>query len=293
MGPKGREAFFRAYEMIPAVRRNHVRNRSPSPGKAVRREGVLTSCVCRAYWWAGRLEGSGRASGLAPKTGGANACKELAEKFKAEYGVDYKVVRADLSEPDEACEKIFAATEDLDMGFMSYVACLHHFGRFQEVDLETHEKCLNVNVITFLRIFHHYMKDFAAKDRGAVINVSSMTGISGSPFNGEYGAGKAYILKLTEAVAYETKKTGVDVEAITLGTTLTPTAMKNFPKGPAGDAVVKIALTPDQVADEAFEKLGREMSVIAGERNKASVHDWKANHTEDEYIAYMGAFYEN
>ena len=110
---------------------------------------------------------------------------------------------------------------------------------------------------------------------------------------GEYGAGKAYILKLTEAVAYETKKTGVDVEAITLGTTLTPTAMKNFPKGPAGDAVVKIALTPDQVADEAFEKLGREMSVIAGERNKASVHDWKANHTEDEYISYMGAFYEN
>ena len=175
--------------------------------------------------------------------------REKAEKFKAEYGVDYKVVRADLSEPDEACEKIFAATEDLDMGFMSYVACLHHFGRFQEVDLETHEKCLNVNVISFLRIFHHYMQEFAAKDRGAVINVSSMTGISGSPFNGEYGAGKAYILKLTEAVAYETKKTGVDVEAITLGTTLTPTAMKNFPKGPAGDAVVKIALTPDQVAE--------------------------------------------
>ena len=199
--------------------------------------------------------------------------REKAEKFKAEYGVDYKVVRADLSEPDEACEKIFAATEGLDLGFMSYVACLHHFGRFQEVDLETHEKCLNVNVISFLRIFHHYMQEFAAKDRGAVINVSSMTGISGSPFNGEYGAGKAYILKLTEAVAYETKKTNVDVEAITLGTTLTPTAMKNFPK--------------------AFEKLGREMSVIAGERNKASVHDWKANHTEDEYISYMGAFYED
>ena len=37
--------------------------------------------------------------------------------------------------------------------------------------------------------------------------------------------------------------------------------------------------------------LGREMSVIAGERNKASVHDWKANHTEDEYIRYMGSFY--
>ena len=132
---------------------------------------------------------------------------------------------------------------------------------------------------------------FAAQDRGAVINVSSMTGISSSPWNAEYGAGKAYILKLTEAVACECEKTGVDVEVCTLGTTLTPTAMKNFPKGPVGEQVVKLALTPDEVADEAFEKLGKEFSIITGERNKKSVHDWKANHTEDEYIRYMGSFY--
>ena len=41
-----------------------------------------------------------------------------------------------------------------------------------------------------------------------------------------------------------------------------------------------------------FEKLGKELSVISGERNKASVHDWKANHTEDDYIRYMGSFYQ-
>ena len=216
---------------------------------------------------------------------------EKGEHFKATYGVEYKVVKADLSEPDDACETIFSATEGLDMGFMSYVACLHHFGRFQNTDLAWHEKCLNVNVITFLRVFHHYMREFAAKDRGAVINVSSMTGISSSPYNAEYGAGKAYILKLTEAVACECENTGVDVEVATLGTTLTPTAMKNLPGGPQGDAVVKLALTPDQVADEAFEKLGKELSIITGERNKKSVHDWKANHTEDEYIRYMGSFF--
>ena len=100
-----------------------------------------------------------------------------------------------------------------------------------------------------------------------------------------------HILKLTEAVACECEKTGVDVEVCTLGTTLTPTAMKNFPKGPVGEQVVKLALTPDEVADEAFEKLGHEFSIITGERNKKSVHDWKANHTEDEYIRYMGSFY--
>ena len=126
------------------------------------------------------------------------------------------------------------------------------------------------------------MKIFAAQDRGAVINVSSMTGISSSPWNGQYGAGKAFILKMTEAVACETEKTNVDVEVITLGTTLTPSLLSNLPGGPQGEAVV----------DEAFEKLGKELSVISGERNKASVHDWKANHTEDDYIRYMGSFYQ-
>lgn len=46
------------------------------------------------------------------------------------------------------------------------------------------------------------------------------------------------------------------------------------------------------MVDEAFEKLGKEFSVISGERNKKSVQDWRANHTADEYIRYMGSFYQ-
>ena len=199
--------------------------------------------------------------------------KELGEELKNTYEIDYKVVKADFSLPD-ATDKIFAATENLDMGFMAY------------------EAMINVNVVTFMKCFYHYMKIFAAQDRGAVINVSSMTGISSSPWNGQYGAGKAFILKMTEAVACETEKTNVDVEVITLGTTLTPSLLSNLPGGPQGEAVMKTAQTPEEVVDEAFEKLGKELSVISGERNKASVHDWKANHTEDDYIRYMGSFYQ-
>ena len=216
--------------------------------------------------------------------------RELAAQIESDYGVATKVVRADFSE-EGAAETVFAATEGLDMGFMSYVACLHSFGKIQDTPWEKHQAMINVNVVTFMKCFYHYMQIFAAQDRGAVINVSSMTGISSSPWNGQYGAGKAYILKMTEAVACECEKTGVDVEVITLGTTLTPSLLSNLPGGPQGEAVMKIAQTPEEVVDEAFEKLGHELSVIAGERNKASVHDWKANHTEDEYIRYMGSFY--
>lgn len=217
--------------------------------------------------------------------------RELGESIKAAYGVDCKVVRADFSE-EGAAEKVFAATDGLDMGFMSYVACLHHFGKIQDTDWATHEAMINVNVVTFMKCFHHYMQIFAAQDRGAVINVSSLTAISSSPYNGQYGAGKAFILKMTEAVACECEDTNVDVEVITLGTTLTPSLLRNLPGGPAGEKVMKAAMKPEEVADEAFDKLGKELSVIAGEHNRKNVHDWKANHTEDEYIRYMGSFYK-
>lgn len=249
----------------------------------------------------GATEGVGKAFCEKLAQGGMNVVmvgrreeklKELGEEIKAKYGVEYKVVKADFSLPD-ATDAIFKATEGLDMGFMSYVACLHSFGKIQDTPWEKHEAMINVNVVTFMKCFYHYMKIFAAQDRGAVINVSSMTGISSSPWNGQYGAGKAFILKMTEAVACEVEKTNVDVEVITLGTTLTPSLLSNLPGGPQGEAVMKIAQTPEEVVDEAFEKLGKELSVIAGERNKQSVHDWKANHTEDEYIRYMGSFYQD
>ena len=216
---------------------------------------------------------------------------ELGKEISAKYGVDHKVIRADFSQSG-CTDQIFAETKDLDMGFMSYVACFHTFGKLQDTPWEKHEQMVNVNVITFLKCFYHYLGIFAKQDRGAIINVSSLTEISSSPYNAQYGAGKSYILKLTEAVACECAKTNVDVEVITLGTTLTPSLLSNLPGGPAGEAVMKAAMTPEACVEEAFENLGKSFSVIAGEHNRQNVHNWKANKTEDEYIRYMGSFYE-
>lgn len=216
---------------------------------------------------------------------------ELGKEISAKYGVDHKVIRADFSQSG-CTDQIFAETKDLDMGFMSYVACFHTFGKLQDTPWEKHEQMVNVNVITFLKCFYHYLGIFAKQDRGAIINVSSLTGISSSPYNAQYGAGKSYILKLTEAVACECAKTNVDVEVITLGTTLTPSLLSNLPGGPAGEAVMKAAMTPEACVEEAFENLGKSFSVIAGEHNRQNVHNWKVNKTEDEYIRYMGSFYE-
>src|SRR5699024_4853788 len=146
-----------------------------------------------------------------------------------------------------------------------YVACFHAFGKLQDTPWEKHEQMLNVNIISFLKCFYHYMDIFSKQDRGAVINVSSLTGFSSSPYNAQYGAGKSYILKLTQAVAHENKNTNVDVMVVTLGTTITPSLLNNLPHGPEGEAVMKRAMTPEACVKESFDNLGKVYSLIAGE----------------------------
>lgn len=216
--------------------------------------------------------------------------KELGDEISTKYGVDHMVIGADFS--IDRCEKlIFEKTKDLDMGFMAYVACLHCFGKMQDTPWKMHQSMLNVNINTFLKCFYHFMGIFAEQDRGAIINVSSLTGITASPFNAQYGACKAYILKMTEAVAYEAAKTNVDVMAITLGSTKTPSFLSNLPGGENGESAIKQAMETKDVIDEAFDNLGKVRSLIVGEKNRQTVQMWKGMHSDD-VAAYMGGFYE-
>lgn len=217
--------------------------------------------------------------------------KDLGEEISAKYNVKHKVVKADFSEADSA-DLVINETKDLDIGLMSFIACLHKLGKLQDSTIEEDLKILQVNVITFTKFMQHFSKLFGDRDRGAIINMSSLTAVTSSPYNSQYGACKAYILKMTEAVAYEFAKTNVDVEVVTAGSTLTPSYLKNLPGGPAGEKARSNAMKPEEVAKIAFENLGKVRSVIAGEVNNQAVKHWHTNMTADDMAEYMGKFYE-
>ncbi len=248
----------------------------------------------------GATEGVGKATAEKIAANGMNVVlvgrreeklMQLGEEIKEKYGSEYKVVRCDFSE-DHAAQKVFDVTDKLDMGFMSYVACLHCFGKIQDTQWEMHKKMVNVNINTFLECMYHYMGVFTQQRRGCVINFSSLTGVTGSPYNAQYGAGKAYIKKITEAVAYESRETGVDVMVATLGSTITPSWLKNQPGGEEGANAIKAAMTPEDTLDEIFDNIGKVHSLVVGERNKNSVRHWQCDMSEDEVCAYMGRFFE-
>jgi len=207
------------------------------------------------------------------------------------YGVKTMIVRADFSE-DNAMEQVFAKTDGLDVGFMSYVACLHKFGKVQDTSWEDHKKMLNVNINSFLAALHHYLGIFAKQDRGLIINISSLAGIASSPYNGEYGAGKSYIKKMTEAAAFEMRKTGVMVRCVTLGSTRTPSFLSNLPGGPLGQRAIEHAMTIEDTLDGIFSGIDKERSYVVGERAKGAAHRYEVEYTYDQAAEEMGAYYE-
>lgn len=247
----------------------------------------------------GATEGVGKATAEKIAENGMNvvlvgrreeALIELGKEISDRYHVDHLVIRSDFSQ-DDATIDIFEKTKDLDMGFMSYVACLHQFGKLQDTPWEAHQKMLNVNVNTFLKCFYHYMGIFAKQKRGCVINFSSLTGVTSSPYNAQYGACKAYIAKLTEAVAYESRDC-VDVMSATLGSTITPSWLKNQPGGEEGEAAIKMAMTPEDTLEEIFQNIGKIRSLVVGEVNRQAVHHWQSDISADEAAEFMGKFYE-
>lgn len=222
--------------------------------------------------------------------------QEYLDEFKTNCSKDYPncdviTVQGDLTDPN-VMDKIFAVSDKKSVGFLSYVVAFHKFGKLQDLSFDEHLSILNVNVINFIKCMQHYVKIFADQGHGGILNYSSLTGVTTSPYNAEYGAGKAYIKSITQAVAYEGEKEGIDAMVATLGVTLTPTELKNQPGGEAGAAVQKMGMTPEDTVDEIFENFGKVHSYYVGDHPKAQVKKWKTEMTEDEVAAYMGRFYE-
>ena len=79
-----------------------------------------------------------------------------------------------------------------------------------------------MDVIVPMALAHHFGAKMAEQGRGAILFVSSLSGWTPQPYMAHYGAAKAYVLSLAEALHQEMKDKGVDVSVLSPGPTQTP-----------------------------------------------------------------------
>ena len=119
------------------------------------------------------------------------------------------ILPADLSSR-EGCRALYRAAQGENIDILVNNAGLGLFGPFDETDLEAELGMLDVNIIAMHMLMKLFLPDLEAKGRGYILNVASSAAFLPGPLLSSYYASKAYVLRLSEAVAEELRRAGAD-----------------------------------------------------------------------------------
>jgi short-subunit dehydrogenase len=188
-------------------------------------------------------------------------CGELA----AEYGVEVRPLVVDVGRPG-LLEALRAATQELEIGLLVYNAGRSFVGNFLDQPLEDKLAILDVNCRGALLLAHEYGSRMAARRRGGIIFMSSLSGMQGTPLVTTYAATKAFDAVFGEGLWEELRHCGVDVLSVIAGATRTPGYEQTQPD--RSGLLSPPLMEPDEVVAQAFTALGKVPSVVPGRTNR-------------------------
>jgi short-subunit dehydrogenase len=127
-----------------------------------------------------------------------------------------RVLAIDLAEPG-AVARIVDEVPDLDV--LVNNAGLGDFAPFAEADPAKLDALIALNIGALTKLTRAYLPGMLDRKRGRILNVASTASFQPGPLMAVYYATKAYVLSLSEALAEETRGTGVTVTALCPGPT--------------------------------------------------------------------------
>jgi short-subunit dehydrogenase len=149
--------------------------------------------------------------------------ERLAAELRSQHAVEVEVLAADLTDPEAlgAVEARLQAKErSIDLLVNNAGGATEH-RPFLQLDRDRLASDAFLNALTVLRLTHAAAQTMSARGNGNVINVSAGIAFYPLPGAAAYGASKAFVNSLSEALDYELRHTGVRVTAACPGFTRT------------------------------------------------------------------------
>ena len=183
--------------------------------------------------------------------------KEALETLKKEIKTDVQVVCMDLS-INSNCVKLYELLKDENIDLLINNAGFGMYGNFDILDLDKEIQMINVNILACDILTKLFLKRMKERNHGYILNVGSIAGFMPGPLMSSYYASKSYVVKLTQAIRKELKKSksGVSVSVLCPGPVST-----NF----NNTAGVKFAVKPlssEYVAKYAIDMMFKKKLVI-------------------------------
>lgn len=229
---------------MPAAERPLTGVVQPAPAPSARLPGV----VGRVALVTGASRGIGAATARALADAGARVVLvardgHALEEVAASLPGDPVVLPADLADRDEpgrVAEAAVAAAGGVDV--LVNNAAVAFRMPVTETDAEVVDRMMAVNVRAPLLLVAALVPQMAVRGRGAVVNVSSVSGLVGTPHRAAYAATKGAIDAATRSLASELGPLGIRVNAVAPG--VVDTAMWAANKAVPGVVESVNALTP-------------------------------------------------
>ncbi|CAN5172375.1 SDR family NAD(P)-dependent oxidoreductase [soil metagenome] len=123
-------------------------------------------------------------------------------------------------------------------------AGLDGFRPFLKISFEQWEKVVNVNLHGVFHMVQAMLPDMIETGWGRIVNISSSSTHSGTPYMTHYVSAKSGVNGLTKSLALEFGPAGITVNAVPPGFIDTPMLRKAEERGNLGDIEKTIAATP-------------------------------------------------
>jgi short-subunit dehydrogenase len=188
----------------------------------------------------------------------------LAAELKQKYGVAAHTIVADLAQPN-ASEQIAAElkSRDLVIDLLVNNAGYGVPGSYVNVAWGDHERFMQVMVTAVLDLTYRLLPGMIERGWGRIINIASVAGMVPSPAGHTlYGASKAFLIRLSEALSAENGAKGVNVTAVCPGFTWSEFHDVTGTRDKMNNMPGFLWLKADDVAREGYDAVMKGRSVV-------------------------------
>jgi uncharacterized protein len=188
-----------------------------------------------------------------------NQLQQLTRELSSTFGIRAEAIAMDLTEGGAAAElRRITLERGLDVELLVNNAGAGDRGEFIKMPVDKQSDMIRLNAAALVELTYHLLPPMIAKQRGAIINISSTAGFQPMPYVAVYAATKAFVTSFSMALAEEVQRHGIIVVTLCPGPTQTESraeegSRSKFPGGrqPA-----------EQVVAEALAQLDRRGGLI-------------------------------
>jgi short-subunit dehydrogenase len=141
----------------------------------------------------------------------------LAARISDDTGRAVEVFVADLGKREDLARVEAALKQDASLTMLVNNAGVGAVAPMMHSDVDRMEEMIKLNVVALMRLTSAAAPLFAARGRGAIINIASVAPIAPDMLNGVYEGTKAFVLTFSQSLHHEFADNGVRVQVVLPG----------------------------------------------------------------------------